>query len=92
MDRTTPTVKLVRKAGILGIGLDSGDGHTYITSGDDFFLLGGSQATHDFMRRKVERLHKELVLRGKTLLDLTEVELNDIARALDAMDFGPTTP
>jgi hypothetical protein len=82
MDRTTRTPQLVRKVGILGIGLDSGDGHTYITRGDDFLLLGGSQTTHDDLRSKVEKFHQELSLRGKTLLDLTEAELEEIANTL----------
>jgi hypothetical protein len=86
MDRTNGTAKTVRKAGILGIGLDSGDGHTYITRSDDFMLLGGSQATHAELRAKVEQFLQALESRGKTLLNLTEAELNDIASSLDLVD------
>jgi hypothetical protein len=82
MDRTNQTPQLVRKAGILGIGLDDGEGHTYITRGDDFVLFGGSESTHDDLRAKVEMFHHELSVRGKTLLDLTELELEEIAQKL----------
>ena len=83
MDRPTGTPQLVRKAGILGIGLDDGNGHTYITRGDDFLLLGGSEDTHKIMQAKVQQFEQELFLRGRTLLDVTEAELNDIAAQLD---------
>ncbi len=83
MDRPTGTPQLVRKAGILGIGLDDGGGHTYITRGDDFLLVGGSEDTHDIMKAKVDRFQQELALRGRTLFDLTASELNEIAQQLD---------
>ena len=81
--RLIGTPQLVRKAGILGIGLDSSDGHTHITRGDDFLLVGGSETTHEVMREKVKRFQAELNLRSKTLYDLTEAELNEIAGQLD---------
>lgn len=83
MDRPTGTPQPVRKAGILGIGLDDNGGHTYITRGDDFLLVGGGEDTHKIMKAKVDRFHQELALRGRTLLDLTESELDEIARQLD---------
>ena len=83
MDRTTGTVQRVRKAGIIGIGLDSGDGHTHITHGDDFFLLGGSEATHELMRAKVAQFEQALADRGQSLYDLTRDELDEIAAQLD---------
>jgi hypothetical protein len=83
MDRATGTPQLVRKAGILGIGLDDGNGHTYITRGDDVLLLGGSEATHKLMQARVNQFEQALAARGKTLLDLTEAELSEIAAQLD---------
>jgi hypothetical protein len=83
MDRTNPESRVVRKAGILGIGLDSGDGHTYITRGDDFLLYGGSEATHETLKVAVQKFHQALAARGKTLLDLSEVELDEIAKSLE---------
>ena len=83
MDRPTGTPQLVRKAGILGIGLDCSDGHSHITRGDDFLLMGGSQETHELMQVKVARFHQELALLGKTLLEVTDAELAEIAQHLD---------
>ena len=83
MDRLTGTPNIVRKAGNLRIGLDDGNGHTYITRGDDFLLLGGSEATHKIMQAKVNQFEQALASRGKTLLDLTEAELSEIAAQLD---------
>lgn len=83
MDRTNGTTHLVRKAGILGIGLDDGDGHTFITRGDDFLLMGGSEETHKDLQTAVNKFNQALALRGKTLLDLTEAELNEIAASLE---------
>lgn len=83
MDRLTGTPHIVRKAGILGIGLDDGNGHTYITRGDDCLLVGGSEVTHKIMQAKVNQFEQALASRGKTLLDLTEAELSEIAAQLD---------
>jgi len=83
MDRSTRTPHRVLKAGILGIGLDDGNGHTYLTRGDDLLLVGGSEETHRMMQAKVQRFQRELTLRGKTLLDLTDDELAEIASMLD---------
>jgi hypothetical protein len=83
MDRTIRSKRPVRKAGILGIGLDGADGHTYITRGDDFLLMGGSESTHESLRSAVAKFNQELALRGKTLLDLTEAELDEIAASLE---------
>jgi len=83
MDRTTRSMQPVRKAGIIGIGLDGADGHTHITRGDDFLLMGGSESTHETLRNAVEKFNQALALRGKTLLDLTEAELNEIVESLD---------
>jgi hypothetical protein len=83
MQRTTRTPDRVRKAGILGIGFDSSDGHKFITRGDDVLLIGGSAETHAEMQAQVARFQAELARRGKTLLDLTEHELNEIAGEID---------
>ena len=38
-----------KKAVMLGLGLDNKDGHTRVTKGENFCLLGGSEETHDRM-------------------------------------------
>jgi len=64
--------------GILGIGLDNEDGHTRITKGDDFFLVGGSQETHEKMQDFTIRLTEQLKKRGKRIANTPIRELRDI--------------
>ncbi len=78
----TATRQPVRKAGLLGVGLDGADGHSRITRGDDFLLVGGSEDTHKELQETVARFQQELDRRGKTLLDLTDAELAEIAEQL----------
>ena len=46
--------------GLLGVGLDGDDGHSRVTRGRDFYLVGGSEETHErrqdlIIRMKVPR-------------------------------------
>ena len=34
---------------MLGLGLDNEDGHKRITTGENFYLVGGSEETHERM-------------------------------------------
>ena len=83
MDTPTHKTQIRRRAGILGVGLDGNDGHTRITRGDNFTLLGGSEATHEVLQAKLARFNEELARLGKTIEDVTEEELDHIARQLD---------
>jgi len=68
--------------GLLGIGLDNEDGHTRITKGEDFFLVGGSQETHEKMQEFTIRLTEQLHKRGKRIKNVPIRELRDIADEL----------
>ena len=57
--------KVRRKAWLLGVGLDNGDGHTRITKGENFALLGGSEATHSQMQEKAIKLNDNSMAYGK---------------------------
>jgi hypothetical protein len=74
--------KPANKAWLLGLGLDNKDGHTRITTGEDFKLLGGSQETHSVMQEKAMKLNEHLSRRGKTLSDITQEEFHEIADKL----------
>ena len=37
---------------MLGVGLDNQDGHKRVTKGDNFYLVGGSEETHERMKRR----------------------------------------
>lgn len=68
-----------RKAALmLGIGLDS-DGHTRVTTGDNFALVGGSQSTHEEMTEKAVKINEKLAARGKRLEEVSREEFDDIA-------------
>jgi hypothetical protein len=64
--------------GLLGVGLDNKDGHQRLTRGEHFFLVGGSQETHEHMQDAAIRLTKALERRGKRLPDASVNELIDL--------------
>ncbi len=68
-----------RKALLLGVGLDS-DGHKRVTTGPNFALVGGSQATHEEMTEKVVKINEKLTSRGKTLDTVSPQEFDDVAQ------------
>lgn len=67
-----------RRAMLLGLGLDSADGHKRITKGDDFLLVGGSEETHEKMTETVIKVEEKLSRRGKKIRSASPEELRDI--------------
>ena len=65
---------------LLGLGLDSKDGHVRITKGKNFSLFGGSEETHDMMQEKAIKFNEQLDKRHRTLDDINEEEFFDIAK------------
>jgi hypothetical protein len=74
--------KQQQKAWLLGIGLDNQDGHTRMTSGENFKLVGGSEETHGVMQEKAVKLNEQLKRRGKTLAQVSHEEFREIADKL----------
>ena len=70
----------VYKKVLLGLGLDSKDGHVRITKGKNFRLFGGSEETHGLMQEKAIKFNEHLNKRHKTLDDINEEEFFDIAK------------
>jgi hypothetical protein len=70
--------------GFLGVGLDSNDGHQRLTRTDNFFLVGGSQETHEHMQDVTIRFNESLEKRGKRLKDTSVPEVEDLMK--EAMD------
>ena len=64
---------------LFGLGFDAKDGHTRITSGKNFHLLGGSEETHELMQEKAMKFNEHLDRRKKTLDSLAPEEFHDIA-------------
>lgn len=67
-----------RQASLLGVGFDNEDGHTRLTRGKNFALVGGSQETHSRMQETVVKINERLDDRGKRLEDVSVSELRDI--------------
>ena len=66
------------KKTLLGLGLDNNDGHTRVTRGENFHLLGGSRDTHELMQEHAVKINEKLHEREKTLDTVSHVELREI--------------
>jgi hypothetical protein len=73
--------KRIKKAIVLGIGLDS-DGHKRLTTGPNFALIGGTQETHEVMTEKAIKINEKLAAKGKQLEDVSRDEFDDIAQSV----------
>ena len=70
--------------GFLGLGLDGKDGHARVTRSEHFFLLGGSEETHERMQDTVIRFDEALRRKGKRLPETSPDEALDLLHeALD---------
>jgi hypothetical protein len=69
-----------KSSALLGLGLDNDDGHTRITKGENFVLLGGSQDTHQQMQETAIKINERLDERGVRLEDVSVRELRDICK------------
>ena len=67
-----------KSAALLGLAFDNDDGHTRLTRGKNFALLGGSQETHAAMQETALKINEHLDKRGKRLEDSSVSELRDI--------------
>ena len=63
---------------MLGVGLDNQDDQTRITRGENFYLYGGSQQTHEVMQETAIRVNESLEQKGKRLADLEKQEFCDL--------------
>lgn len=64
---------------LLGLGLDSKDGHVRVTKGKNFRLYGGSEETHETMQEKAVKFNEQLDKRHKTIDDIDKEEFREIA-------------
>jgi hypothetical protein len=64
--------------GFVGVGLDNQDGHRRITQSEHFFLVGGSEETHERMQDTAIRFNEVLKDRGKTLKETEPREALEI--------------
>jgi hypothetical protein len=73
---------------LLGVGLDS-DGHKRVTTGSNFALVGGSEATHESMVEKAIKINEHLKRRGKDLSEVSRQEFDDIAHKVGLQRHAP---
>ena len=69
-----------KEAMLFGVGLDNRDGHKRITKGDNFYLAGGSEETHEQMTETVIKFNEKLARKGKNLHELSREEFTDMMR------------
>jgi hypothetical protein len=69
-----------KSAALLGLAFDNDDGHTRLTRGPNFVLLGGSQDTHAVMQETAVKINEQLDQRGKCLEEVSVQELREICR------------
>jgi hypothetical protein len=69
-----------KKAMMLGLGLDGGDGHKRFTKGENFVLAGGSEETHERMSETAIKVNEQLARKGKRLEDVSRDEFHDMVR------------
>ena len=67
-------------AAMMGIGLDNKDGHKRVTKGDNFYLVGGSEETHEHMVETAVKVNEKLAEKGKNLSEVSKEEFTDIVR------------
>jgi len=64
--------------GLIGVGFDNEDGHKRLTKADEFFLVGGSQETHEKMQDVAIHVTESLKTKGKRLQDAEIQEVLDL--------------
>jgi hypothetical protein len=67
-----------RVIGFVGVGFDNQDGHKRLTQTEHFFLVGGSQETHERMQGTAIRFAEALRQRGKNLGETPVEEVLEI--------------
>lgn len=67
-------------AALLGLAFDNDDGHTRLTRGKNFLLMGGRQETHAVMQETAVKINEHLDKRSKCLEDVPIDELRNICR------------
>ena len=68
------------KSALLGVGFDNSDGHKRVTKGDNFYLVGGSEETHERMTETAVKFNEKLSRKGKRMDDLSPEEFRDMIR------------
>ena len=76
---TEPKPNERQVVGFLGVGLDS-DGEHRVTRTENFFLVGGSENTHEHMQDAAVKFNEALERRGEPLQQLPVKEVIELLR------------
>ena len=68
------------QSALLGVGFDNNDGHKRVTKGDNFYLVGGSEETHERITETAVKFNEKLSRRGKRMDELSPEEFRDMIR------------
>jgi hypothetical protein len=82
MTDSRPAERPLNIAGLLGVGLDGSPEKKRVTRGRNFYLFGGSKATHELMVATALRFNEKVDERGKPLAEINARELKEISREL----------
>ena len=66
------------RAKLLGLGLDNQNEETRVTKGENFYLYGGSEETHERMVETTIKFNEKMDAKGKQLEDLSQNEFRDM--------------
>ena len=68
------------QSSLLGVGFDNNDGHKRVTKGDNFYLVGGSEETHERMTETAVKFNERLSRKGTRMDELSPEEFRDMIR------------
>lgn len=71
---------------LYGLAFDNEDNHKRITTGENFYILGGSEKTHEKLVEKILEFNQVVKKYGKQLGDLSESEYHKIVQEVSAKD------
>ena len=71
---------------LCGLAFDNKDNHKRITTGDNFYVIGGAAETHENLVEKVMEFTEVIKKYGKKLDDLSEAEYYDVVKEISAQN------
>ena len=71
---------------LCGLAFDNKDNHKRITTGENFYVIGGAAETHENLVEKVMEFTEVIKKCGKKLDDLSEAEYYDVVKEISAQN------
>ena len=73
-----------RNTFLCGLAFDNKDNHKRITTGENFYISGGSAKTHENLVENIIKFNEAIKKYGKKLDDITENEYHDIVKEISS--------